>query len=287
MTVFIGLDIGGTKLLVAAADADGNVLRRVQQPTPIAVDEGINLLHEMIEHVAAGETIAGMGAAVGGPLNWRTGVVSPLHQPDWRDVPLKQIMQDRWSCPFQVDVDTNVAALGEWACGGEQVSRLLYITLSTGMGGGYLLDGEIYRGFGGGHPEIAHQAINYRCQHPERIACECGVADCLEALVSGNGIRRIYRKPAEQLDKVERDEVAYNFGQGLRNLAAIYLPDLIVVGGGVAVGFGAEWLKQASTLMAEHLRIVLTPRVRLSALGYETALLGAITIAGAGRDATA
>jgi len=189
------------------------------------------------------------------------------------------LMEQRWGCSFYVDVDTNVAALGEYAAAASACRRFLYITLSTGMGGGYLVDGTIYRAMGGAHPEIGHQAINFRCMHPERVSCECGAPDCLEALISGNGIRRIYGKPAEQLDDHEWAEVAYNLGQGLRNLATIYLPDLIVLGGGVAVGGGERLIAAARQVLAERLRLVPIPAVRLSQLGYDTALHGAIEIA--------
>ncbi len=279
MAVYIGLDIGGTKFMVGAADSNGVMLRRTRADTPLAVEEGIALLHRMIADVAQDAPIDAIGAAIGGPIDVGTGVVSPLHQPQWRDVPLKALMEARWNCPFWVDVDTNVAALGEYAHGTAGVSRLLYITLSTGMGGGFVIDGQIYRGAGGAHPEIGHQGVAYRCRYPERIACECGGGDCLEALVSGNGIRRVYRKPAEQLSEEEWAEVAYNLSQGLRNLATIYCPDLIVLGGGVAVGGGERLLPKAHTLMAAHLRLVPLPMLRLSTLGYDTALHGAITLA--------
>jgi glucokinase len=279
MTIFIGLDIGGTKLMVAAADVSGAILRRTREATPLDLEAGLSLLHRMIAEVAAGDQIAAIGAAIGGPLDAEHGIVSPLHQPQWRAVPLKAIMEQRWGCPFYVDVDTNVAAVGEYAAGAAACRRFLYITLSTGMGGGYLVDGSIYRGMGGAHPEIGHQSIHFRCAHPQRVSCDCGAPDCLEALISGTGIRRFYGKPAEQLDEFEWAEVAYNLGQGLRNLATIYLPDLITLGGGVAVGGGERLLAVARQVMAEHLRLVPIPDIRLSELGYDTALRGAIAIA--------
>jgi predicted NBD/HSP70 family sugar kinase len=279
MTIYVGLDIGGTKLMVAAADAGGQILRRVRAPTPLGLRAGLDQLHQMIAEVADGAPIAGIGAAIGGPLDALRGVVSPLHQPEWRDVPLKQLFEERWGCPLAVDVDTNVAAVGEYEIERLDARRFLYITLSTGMGGGFLLDGAIYPGAGEPHPEVGHQSIPFRCGHPERVACECGAPDCLEALISGNAIRRIYGRPAEQLAEPEWDEVAYNLGQGLRNLAAIYAPDLIVLGGGVAVGGGERLLGAARRVMAEHLRLVPAPEVRLSRLGYDTALLGALALA--------
>lgn len=278
--MFVGLDIGGTKFQVASAEKNGNILKRVREVTPVELESGLDLLHEMIEEVSDGQSIGGIGAAIGGPLDWRTGVVSPLHQPEWRDVPLKQIMEDRWGCPFFVDVDTNVAALAEYRLAANEANRLLYITLSTGMGGGFIIDGRIYRGgLNESHPEIGHQAIPFKVRHPERVICECGINNCLEGLISGNAIRRIYGKAAENLDETEWEEVACNLGQGLRNIATILSPDVIAIGGGVAVGGGEAFIKRAAEVMSENLRIVPAPSVRLSKLGYDTALLGAIVMA--------
>jgi predicted NBD/HSP70 family sugar kinase len=238
----------------------------------------------MIAMVSQGESIAGIGAAIGGPLDWRRGIVSPLHQPLWREVPLKDLMQERWLCPFWVDVDTNIAALGEYFFGGEKAERFVYITLSTGMGGGFLLHGKIYRGMGDGHPEIGHIAVPIHCSNPSAVQCECGVPDCLEAVVSGNAIRRIYGKPAELLSEEEWAEVSYHLGQGLRNVAALYHPDVIAIGGGVAIGRGEKLITAACQVMREHLRLVQPPTVRLSRLGYDTALLGAIQTAMSGLE---
>ncbi len=279
MGVYIGLDIGGTKFMAAAADERGQILRRERAATLAHWQDDMALLNEMAAQVAQGEQVLGMGAAIGGPLDWENGVVSPLHQPTWRDIPLKEIMEQRWGCPFWVDVDTNVAAVGEYYSGGLSARRFLYITLSTGMGGGFLLDGKIYRGIDGAHPEIGHQSIPFLCSNPRAVRCECGAPDCLEALVSGNAIRRIYGKPAENLDPEEWEEVAYNLGQGLRNLAAILAPDQIRLGGGVAVGGGEAFIAAARQVMQAHLKLVPPPEVALSSLGYDTALIGAITIA--------
>jgi glucokinase len=279
MGVFVGLDIGGTKIMVASADQEGNILQRARIATSASLEADLENINSMITEVAREEEILGMGAAIGGPLDWEQGIVSPLHQPAWRNVPLKAIMEQKWNCPFHVDVDTNVAALGEYRWGGLSEKRFLYLTLSTGMGGGFLLDGQIYRGQNGVHPEVGHQSIHFRCSNPSAVQCECGVPDCLEALISGNGIRRIYGKPAEKLNQDEWEEVAYNLGQGLRNMATMYTPDVIRIGGGVAVGGGDEFIAKARGVMEEHLRLLLAPRVELSTLGYDTALQGAVVLA--------
>lgn len=279
MTVFVGLDIGGTKIMVAAADREGNILRRARADTSTSLETDLANINRMIAEVAAEEEIMGMGAAIGGPLDWEQGIVSPLHQPAWRNVSLKAMMESKWGCAFRVDVDTNVAAVGEYRWGGILSKRFLYLTLSTGMGGGFLVDGQIYRGQDGAHPEVGHQSINFRSSNLRAVQCECGAPDCLETLVSGNGIRRIYGKPAEALTSQEWDEVAYNLGQGLRNMAVLYAPDLIRIGGGVAVGGGENFIHAAKIVMEEHLKLVPAPQVELSRLGYDTALRGAIAVA--------
>ena len=279
MAVYVGLDIGGTKIMVAAADREGNILQRARSSTSTSLEEDLTNINNMIEEVAQNDEMLGMGAAIGGPLDWEQGIVSPLHQPAWRDIPLKAIMESKWGCPFHVDVDTNVAAIGEYRWGGITAKRFLYLTLSTGMGGGFLVDGNIYRGKGGAHPEVGHQSIHFRCVNPSAVQCECGAPDCLEALISGNGIRRIYGRPAEELSPDEWDEVAYNLGQGLRNLAALYTPDIIRIGGGVAVGGGETFIHKARAVMEDHLRLIPPPQVALSALGYDTALQGAVAMA--------
>lgn len=279
MGLYVGLDIGGTKFLVASATDQGEIRHRVKRDTTDSLEQDLLNLNQMIQEVILDNPVSGMGAAIGGPLDWQKGIVSPLHQPAWRDVPLKEIMEERWGCPFYVDVDTNVAALGEYIRTAMTAKKFLYITLSTGMGGGFIVDGKIYRGAGGIHPEVGHQSVNFHSMNPAGVQCECGAPDCLEALVSGNGIHRIYGKPAEHLTSGEWDEVAYNLGQGLRNLAVLYAPDQIRIGGGVAIGGGNQLIERACQVMLSHLKLVPAPQVSLSQLGYETALLGAVTIA--------
>jgi len=275
--VRVGLDIGGTKFMTAAAGPDGSILKTLKAPAPVSGDEGLRLLRDMARDCAGGRRIRSIGAAIGGPLDRTTGVVSPLHQPGWRAVPLKSWMEREFGCPFQVDVDTNVAAFGEWKARGGSDGRLLYLTISTGIGGGFIIDGRVFRGSKGEHPEVAHQSIARRGSFKE-VVCECGAEGCLEELVSGNGIRRRYGKAAEHLSEPEWSEVAFNLGQGLRNLATIYLPDVIAIGGGVAIGAGERLLGPARATAAAGLKLVPLPRVELSVLGYETALRGALLL---------
>jgi predicted NBD/HSP70 family sugar kinase len=275
MDVHIGLDIGGTKILAAAADREGQILRIQRSPTPASRDEGLRLLQSMTRDCAAGARIVSIGASAGGPLDWRTGVISPLHQSGWRDVPLRSLFEEEFGCPFAVDVDTNVAALGEWKARGGVPRRLLYLTISTGMGGGFVVDGRLYRGAGGEHPEVAHQRIN----GADGVLCECGATGCLEERVSGNGIRRRFGKPAEELTDAEWIQIGHDLGEGLRNLVTILAPEVIALGGGVVIGAGERLLAPAREGAARSLRLLRLPPVERSVLGYETALRGAIALA--------
>ena len=279
MAVYIGLDIGGTKFMAAAADSRGTLLRQLKCPTPSDCNEGLELLKEMTRTVAEDDNIVAIGASAGGPLDYMAGIISPLHQPDWRDVPLRKIFETEFNCPLSVDVDTNAAALAEYCWGGDTPQHLLYLTLSTGMGGGFVVQGEIYRGANGTHPEVGHQALPAEGSFARPVICACGSENCLEALVSGNGIHRLYGKPAAELDASEWLEVATNLGIGLRNMATLYAPDVIAIGGGVAIGGGESFIAEAARVMAEGLKLVPRPQVRLSRLGYTTSLQGAVALA--------
>jgi glucokinase len=279
MGIHIGIDIGGTKMMAAAVNADMQVIRRCKAPTPEDLQAGLDQLHAMVAEVAAGEQILGIGLAIGGPIDLAAGTVSPLNQPQWRDVPLKRMLEDRYGCPFHYGVDTDVAAVAEYHLAGLDVARFLYVTISTGVGGGFLLDGKVYRGIHGIHPEVGHQSVAARVKYPERVLCGCGNTDCLEALVSGSGIQRIYGKPAQELDADEWDEVAFNLSQGLRNMIMPLAPDLIVLGGGVTTGGGEFFLDKTFAYLEKNLKLAVMPEIRISELGYDTALLGAAYIA--------
>ena len=278
MDVTVALDIGGTKFMAAAAGPDGELRGVRKAPAPASLEEGLRLLRDMARGCAGAARIRAIGASIGGPLDVAAGVVSPLHQPAWRSVPLKALMESEFGCPFTVDVDTNVAALGEWQARGGSPRSLLYLTVSTGVGGGFVIGGRLYRGAGGVHPEVAHQAVPVPAAFGD-VVCECGARGCLEEFVSGNGIRRRYGKPPESLTDGEWAEVGRIFGQGLRNLAAIYAPEVIAVGGGVACGAGEKLLGPARETATAALKLVPAPRVEASVLGYDTALRGAILLA--------
>lgn len=260
---FVGIDLGGTKTIVAVADENWKIIESVRK--------------------LSGNPTA-IGCACGGPLDYRSGIVSPVHMPEWRNVHLKEIMEKQFGCPFFVDVDTNVATLGEHRFGeASKFNNFIYITLSTGMGAGKLVGGKVYRGLG--HPEMAHQSFALLLEQAgdfdtETHRCECGAKGCLEAYVSGNAIRKIYGMPAEEItDEKTLLEIARNFGEGLRNIIALHSPDAIFIGGGVAYGLGDRLLEPAKRHANQNLKIIPMPEIRLASLGYDSALMGTIALA--------
>ena len=277
--MYIGLDIGGTKLLAAAFSERHELVRQERMDTPLEFRDGIEALKHLVRQVAGSDTIQAIGASAGGPLNFETGVVSSLHMPNWRDVPLKALLEEEFSVPFLVDVDTNAAALAEYTFGGLQTDRLLYVTVSTGVGGGLIVDGEVYRGGGGAHPEVGHQVVPYDLPIQGPIPCTCGSSDCLEAIVSGKAIRSHYKKRAEELTDEEWEHVAKNLARGLRNAVALYAPSVLALGGGVCVGGGELLLNVVRGELSKSMTIVPLPRVVASSLGYDSALWGGLAMA--------
>ena len=150
----IGLDIGGTKLAVVVADQKGTILHKVRRPTeamrgPDAIIESLcEMAREVmgLSRVSIGN-IAGIGVSCGGPLDRAAGIVySPPNLPDWDAIPLKSKLENALSCAACVENDANASALAEWMFGaGRGYEHVVYMTMSTGIGGGLILDGTLYR----------------------------------------------------------------------------------------------------------------------------------------------
>ncbi len=272
----IGLDFGGTKTIVASADKNGNIIESIRNPTPQNLEEGINLFKKMIHKVSSNQKINAIGCATGGPLDWKNGTVSFHHMSDWHNVPLKDIMENEFGCPFYVDNDCNVAALGELRFGeGKNYNDFIYITISTGIGAGIIKDKKIFRGLDGEHPELGHQYVDSK----RSVICICGAINCLESLASGSAIEKLYGKKAETLTDEEWNEVGEIVGQGLRNIITMHAPEAIFLGGGVSLGAREKLLNPAMQVVKENVKLVKLPVIKFSSLGYETALKGAIALA--------
>jgi len=273
----VGIDIGGTKLATVVADATGNILSKVRKPTlsEKGPEYALQLLFEMVYETIAlagvkQRAISAIGVSCGGPLDTKTGIVySPPNLPGWAAFPLKTRLESEFQIPVTIENDANASALAEWRFGGGRgYNAVLYMTMSTGIGGGIVLNGQIYHGANESAGEVGHQILL-----PEGPRCGCGKRGCLEALCSGPAIARrakdaIQKKPATAIltlagGCIERvksehvleaarqgdavalklvDETAYYMGWGIANLVNILNPDIVLLGT-IAIAAGDLLLK--------------------------------------------
>lgn len=261
----LGLDVGGTKLAAGVVAGDGRVMservapsRREEGPDAM-IRRHLELGREAVREAGVPwSAIASVGIACGGPLDPFGGIIqSPLHLPGWDDVPLTRIVSDAFGLPSAVDNDATAGAIAEWWFGAgrsRDVRHLVYLTISTGVGGGLVLDGRPYRGAAGNAGELGHLTID-RLGRP----CSCGRLGCLEAYASGTNIAVRAREalatgeasslaslePLTARDVAEAaaagdplagriwDETTAILGSAVATILDVFNPDLVVLGGGV------------------------------------------------------
>jgi glucokinase len=299
--LWIGVDLGGTNVRAALVAADGRVLARARRETRAAegVDATIGRIVGAIEEVRAGSRVAGVGIGSPGPLDSRRGVViSAPNLPGWVDVPLGDLVRSRVGLETIVENDANVAALGEsWLGAGRGASSLLLLTLGTGIGGGIVAGGRVWRGHRGFAGEMGHTTFD-----PNGVVCGCGNRGCLEQYASATALVRRTReaiaagrptsliaKPAitaavvhaEALagDALARELLAETgriLGVAIGSAANLLDPEVVVVAGGLAGAgdflFGPlreEAKRRALPAVAASLEIV------PAALGDDAGVLGA------------
>src|SRR5450759_1178998 len=193
LPLVVGVDLGGTQIRTAVLRGP-TLLSRVglltgDQPTPERIIPRIfAAIQEALEKAGTTlEQIAGIGLAAPGPMDNKTGVIfSPPNLPGWNHVPLRDIFTEQFHIPVFVENDANTAGLGEYMFGaGRGSSNMVYLTISTGIGGGVITDGNILEGCNGTAGELGHMTIDW---HGER--CSCGNIGCLENIASGTSIAR-------------------------------------------------------------------------------------------------
>jgi len=265
----VGVDFGGTNIKVGVVDGQGKVageavLSTRDHATPSAFAEGLD---EAIDQLAdrLGLTREGLcGAGIGAPglIDVRRGLVYRLvNVPGgWPNVPLARLLEQRLRCPCAVDNDVNVVALGEWRFGaGRGTLNSVYITLGTGVGGGLVINGQLFRGITGSAGEIGHMAISL-----DGPRCACGRRGCLEAFVGTAALLRNARHAGQSggriLARLTRQhrgrltpelisqaaqagdqaairiwqEFGRHLGLGLSNVVNLLSPERIVIGGGIS-----------------------------------------------------
>jgi glucokinase len=187
----LAIDIGGTKIAVATTDLDGRLHRRVEVPTP-TTDTGAGellwaTLLDAIAQVCDDGDPVGVGVGCGGPIRWPQGLVSPLNIPAWRDFPLRDRLRGRFpGCPIRVANDAIATAVGEhWRGAGRGARALLGVVVSTGVGGGLVVDGTVVQGPTGNAGHVGHIVVD-----PDGPHCACGGRGCLEAIARGPAVVR-------------------------------------------------------------------------------------------------
>lgn len=226
----LAIDIGGTKFSVALFEGD-TMARRETHPTDAA--GGRDWMLNRIEEVVAGWKFERCGIGFGGPVEFaKQRVALSTHVGGWQDFYLSRYFGERFGVPVVMDNDANVGALGEGLYGaGRGCSPLFYMTLSTGIGGGILIDGRVLRGADSWAGEIGH--INIEPQGPD---CLCGERGCFERMCCGLWMARDYGRPASELMR-EPDfvrEYVVKLARGLKACIMLLNPARIVIGGGIA-----------------------------------------------------
>src|SRR5450755_1646490 len=266
--LFVGVDVGGTKVAAGLVDANGEITSQTRVPmvSTASAEEGLRaVLQAITEVIPDGEAqVGGIGICAPGPLDPTTGVIlNPPNVPCWRDFPLAEEVQKVHRVPVRLDNDANAAALAEARWGaGRGYPSVFYVTIGTGIGTGIVFDGRIYHGRTGAAGEGGHVTINY--QGPR---CGCGKRGCIEVLASGPAIaRRAQDKLREtpssdsellhlakgNINKVTSEMVGQAYGTGdavakevlretvellsvwLGNMVDLLEPDVMIIGGGVA-----------------------------------------------------
>jgi glucokinase len=304
----LGIDIGGTKLAAGVISPGGQVLTYQRIPTPADLDaeDLFSIVVELAEVVRSRcqLSVAALGVGCGGPLAYPEGVVSPLHIPCWRDFPLRARLVERFGLPTSLDNDAKAFALGEALLGAGRGSRaLLGMVISTGVGGGVVVDGRLLHGASGNAGHIGHTLISLTGPR-----CACGARGCLTAYSSGTGLVARARAalergsssslgelPAGQIsgqtiaaaarsgDALSRRllrDAASALARALVDAANILDLDRVVLGGGL-VGAADLWLAplQKQTRRRTGFLLARNLDIRVSELGEHAGVIGAAALA--------
>lgn len=268
--MYLVFDVGGTKTRIALS-LDGKTLGEIKIiPTVKDFNEAINIFKQAGDELSGGQKIESVCGGVAGPLDKdRTMLVSSPHVGDWVNKPLKSELEKAFNCPVNLENDADLAALGEAEFGSGMGKKIVaYLTISTGVGGGRVVDGKIDENALGFEP--GHQIIV-----PDGNPCACGGKGHLESYVSGSGLLKTHGVKAEEIkDQSVWDEVAKYLAVGLNNVTVFWSPDVIVLGGSVMQSISLETVKS-------NFREVLTifptaPEIVLSKNGDSAGLYGAL-----------
>lgn len=289
------VDIGGTKIAIGAVTHDGKVAARLECPTtpergfPSAIRQIKELLRDVADRTEG--RFEGIGVCSPGPLDPFTGIIGDVGTlPGWQGGNLQSELEQEFGVRVAVENDADAAALAEAGWGAAKgASRFIYITVSTGIGGGIILGGELYRGVDGAHPELGHQVID-----ASGPLCYCAAHGCWESLASGPAMTAWVQEQRPDGGKLSAAEICvlakqgdplavraveregYYLGLGLANLVTLFTPGVIALGGGV-MRSAALFLDRAREVIRHICTQVPADKteLRLASLGSDTGLIGA------------
>lgn len=273
----VAVDIGGTKMAAGIVDARGNLSDVDQLPTPDAEGEAIwSALADLVEKVlsSAGDSrVVACGVGCGGPMTPGGEEVSPLNIKTWRRFPLRARLAALTGLATYVENDAKALAVGEgWIGAAEGYADYLAMVVSTGVGGGIVLDGRLLNGRLGNAGHIGHVVVE-----PEGRPCVCGGRGCLEAEASGPAITARTGRPAAEAPAALVARTGTLVGRAIASVANLLDLSLAVVGGSVALGFGAPFFDAAQREVAARagLSFAAETRVVPVGLGSDGPLVGA------------
>ncbi len=304
----IGIDLGGTQVRAALVDEHGKIHQRLEERTdaeagPDRVLGQIAGLTERLRSACGPADVAGLGVSAPGPLNTELGIA--LDIPTLRgfsDYPLREELQKRLRLPVSLENDGIAAAIGEWQFGaGLGLRNLVYVTVSTGIGGGVIADGRVLRGRKGMAGHVGHMSIV-----PDGLVCSCGARGCFEAYASGTAFTRRARMriaaceetslakigdaldsrsvfaAAENGDPVAQALVAEEaaiLGRGFTSLIHIFSPEIVIMGGGLSQQFDRLQAGIQSHVERCAMPAFRDVRVVPAALGQNSGVVGAAALA--------
>ncbi|CAB4881871.1 unannotated protein [freshwater metagenome] len=281
MDVVLAIDIGGTKMAAGLMTMSGELIdvERVEVDHSATAAGVFGQLGEIVEaqlarargHHQARPVVVGVGSA--GPVTFNCETVSPLNIRVWRDFPLRERLQQVTQLPVFGDLDAKALALAEgWLGAAQGHNNFMAMVVSTGVGGGIVIDGQLLDGATGNAGHVGHVIVE-----PNGRRCVCGARGCLEAEASGPAIEAITgRSPTEPTYDI-MVRTGRLVGRGVASVCNALDLDLVVVGGSVALGFGATFFNAAQDSLSEHCRLSFTRGVRITParLGDRGPLIGA------------
>jgi glucokinase len=285
--VALAVDIGGTKMAVGLVDPSGDLRHREQVPTPAAEEDGLwDTLATLVRTVAGAvppdDRIVVCGVGCGGPMSPHGETVSPLNIKGWRAFPLRARLRELTGVPTYVDNDAKALALAEGFKGAAAGERnFIAIVVSTGIGGGIVLDGRLLDGRVGNAGHIGHVIVE-----PDGRSCVCGGRGCLEAEASGTALTAITGQPPAMAPPAVVARAGTLVGRAVASVVNLLDLPLAVASGSVALGFGEPFFTAAQREIELRcgLEFARGARIVPGALGPDGPLIGAGRVGWCGVD---